>query len=128
MSRELDKIRKLYDELIDQEECIFPERYQPLNAPIKQGVYIITDKSGKVLHVGKTDRAKNGLRQRLNNHLQGQSSFTKARFNRTGHKLRGNCKYRCMIVSDPRARTLIEAYDVSHLCPAHLGTGESGVL
>lgn len=128
MSNEVAKIDKLCKELFRQEACVFPERYRPLDAPTEQGVYIITDARGKVLHVGKTDRAKNGLRQRLNNHLQGQSSFTKAYFNGAGHKLRGKCKYKCIVVSDPRTRTLLEAYAVSHFCPAHLGTGGKSAL
>lgn len=128
MSREFIKIDKLYDELIAQEPCVFPERRRPINAPAKQGVYIITTARGKVLHVGKTARAKNGLRQRLNNHLQGQSSFTKAYFDQAGHNLRGNCKFKFLVVRDPRTRTLLEAYAVSRLCPVHLGTGEPSVL
>ena len=39
------------------------------------GVYIIYSPNGRVTHVGRTVRGKRGLRQRLNNHLHGASSF-----------------------------------------------------
>ena len=122
MATELEKIRGLYKKLINEEKHIFPKT-GGLKAPIERGVYVIFDPKGTVLHVGKTSRAKQGLRQRLNNHLRGQSSFTKKYLKGRGAKLRAGYAFKSVIVDDARLRTLLEAYALAYLCPKHLGTG-----
>jgi len=77
VSKELRKIRELYKLLLRQKEYDFPSRGEKTTASTKQGVYVIVNRKGSVLHVGKTARAKRGIRQRLNNHLHARSSFTK---------------------------------------------------
>lgn len=102
---------------------LFPKSGERLTASTKQGVYIIANGKNTILHVGKTARAKGGIRQRLNNHLHGQSSFTIKYLTGNGSKLRGVCKYKYIEVPNPRLRALLEAYAISNLCPKHLGLG-----
>ena len=123
MNSELVKIRELYKKLLKQDERFFPKSGEKLSASKLQGVYVISNNRGTILHVGKTARAKGGLRQRLNNHLHGQSSFTIKYLGGEGFKLRGKCKFKHLEVANPRLRALLEAYAISNLCPKHLGLG-----
>lgn len=123
MNKELQKIKELYKFLLKKNEQFFPKSGEKLNASTNQGVYIISDDKGMILHVGKTARAKNGIKQRLNNHLHGQSSFTIKYLGGNGTKLRGKCKFKYIEVANPRLRALLEAYAISNLCPKHLGLG-----
>lgn len=125
MASELRKVESLFAELVGGELCVFPEHRQPLNAPDTLGVYIIYSPRGRVLHVGRTPRAKGGLAQRLRNHMYGSSSFKYYYLDGDGSKLRGKYKFRYVEVSDGRIRALLEAYAVGHLCPAHLGLGSA---
>jgi hypothetical protein len=121
MSNELPKVKELYKCLLRQKERTFPKPRVSLDASLKQGVYVISSRKGVVLHVGKTVRAKNGLKQRLTNHLHGQSSFTIKYMNGEGFRLRGVYKYKYLEVKHHRLRALLEAYAISNLCPKHLG-------
>lgn len=125
MNSELKEIQRRFDILLQGKEFLFPNQGDALDAPIEQGVYVIYDSNQTPLHVGKTSRARGGLKQRLKNHLHGQSSFTKKHFNGAGHQLRGQCSFKYVTVDNPRIRTLLEAYALSHLCPIHLGVGVS---
>ena len=116
-------IEQLFKKLLAQEIWAFPERGGPLSIPCKHGVYIIR-KGKSVLHVGRTLRGKNGLRQRLSNHLHGQSSFTIKYFKGVGRKLRKGHNYQYLEVRSSRQRALLENYAVGSLCPKHLGLGE----
>jgi len=128
MSREIQEIKKLFDELRKQDKQPFPKKGGILNAPREHGVYIIRrNVRGKetVLHVGRTLRGKNGIYQRLKNHLGGASSFTKQYLNGKGSILRTNgYTYQYLVIKSPRKRALLEAYVIGTLCPKHLGTGE----
>ena len=77
MSREQKIIRTLFKELTHSRSQIFPEPRGRLKAPNKQGVYVIYNPHGRVLHVGQTPSGVGGIRQRLGNHLHNASSFTK---------------------------------------------------
>jgi len=125
MSSESQAIKILLRRLIRAEAVAFPRPGEALSAPSAQGVYIIYSPTGRVLHVGRTTRAKNGLRQRLGNHLQGRSSFVIAHFAGDGSKLRRRYSYSCLEVACSRQRALLEAYAVGSLCPAHIGLGEA---
>ena len=81
-------------------------------------------KGKTVLHVGRTLRGEGGLRQRLNNHLHGRSSFTKKFYKGRGRNLRSGHTYQFLVVEDARRRALLEAYAIGRLCPKHLGLGE----
>jgi hypothetical protein len=68
-------------------------------------------------------RAKKGIRQRLGNHLQTQSSFT-AKYpplKGRGTNLRQRYSYKFLEVGDQRQLMLLEAYAVGCLCPEHIG-------
>ena len=125
MSREPLTIRKLYRQLLRSRPKRFPKTGERLAVPDKHGVYIIFAPRGTVLHVGRTLRGKKGLRQRLNNHLHGNSSFTNQFLRGKGSKLRGTHKFAFLEIADARIRALLEAYAVGSLCPKHLGVGEN---
>jgi hypothetical protein len=127
MAREHDTISRLFRALMKAPRCKFPEVGEKLEASRKKGVYIIFHPRGRVLHVGSTPRAQNGIAQRLRNHMQGQSSFTQRHFKsaskKKGSQLRGRYSYSCVPVSNPRQRALLEAYSIGVLCPKHIGHG-----
>lgn len=125
MSRETKRIKKLYKRLIRSDSTLFPKAGERLSVTDKHGVYIIYGPKKQVLHVGRTVRGRRGLRQRLNNHLHGNSSFTAQHLRGKGSKLRGSHSFSCVEVSDPRTRALLEAFAVGNLCPRHLGLGEN---
>jgi hypothetical protein len=116
-------IKNLFKQLIDAEPVPFPEVRKRPNAPKKRGVYLIIDSSNSVLHVGNTPRGEHGLYQRLNDHLQGRSSFSRKYLCGDGSKLRSDHFFKCLPVEDSRQRALLEAYAIGKLCPKHLGTG-----
>jgi len=126
MSTEYERIAELLEELLGQEKHRFPQKRQPLDAPEKHGVYIIR-KNDTVRHVGRTLCGRYGLRQRLADHLAGNSSFVRDDddFNGEGARLRGNgYTYQYLVVECPRKRALLEALAAGTLCPAHVGTGD----
>lgn len=114
------------DQLLKSPLARFPAAGERLDAPDRHGVYVIYDPKGRVAHVGRTVRGKRGLRQRLNNHLHGASSFTEKALNGKGSVLRNGYKYRCIEIEDSRARALLEALAIGLLCPEHLGDGSIG--
>ncbi|QFT56232.1 hypothetical protein FIU95_16930 [Microbulbifer sp. THAF38] len=123
MSQELNKIKALFQKLIASEAYPFPEKGQRLDAPNQRGVYIIITNRGSILHVGNTPRGKNGIHQRLKNHLGGSSSFTKKYLSGDGSKLRKGHSFKCLTVVNSRHRVLLEAYAIGVLCPRHIGLG-----
>lgn len=124
MNKESKEVKILFDKLCVQPKLSFPQFRQLLNAPSKQGVYIIR-KEETVLHVGRTLRSRNGIHQRLKNHLHGSSSFTNKYLKGKGATLRKDgYTYQYLVLEDPRKRALLEAYAVGTLCPKHIGLGE----
>ena len=118
-------VKILFGQLINSKEDLFPEPRKKIPAPNKRGVYIIYSPKGKVLHVGRTPKARNGIAQRLRDHLNANSSFTNKYLKRDGSKLRQGYKFKYLVVSDPRLRAFLEAYAIGYLCPAHIGLGET---
>ena len=118
-------IRRLLDELLRSEAYAFPPERGRLEAPTDHGVYLIYDPQGRVAHVGRTPRARKGLRQRLKDHLHASSSFTNKYLKGDGSKLRRGFKYKYLVIPDPRTRALVEALAVGTLCPLHLGLGDT---
>jgi hypothetical protein len=128
---ELKRVRAKFDELLRSPMHLFPAPRRQFTETDKRGVYVIYSPRGEVLHVGGTPRGQKGIRQRLANHLHGQSSFThkseylwrhggrtlKARYT----FVREHCRYRCLAIKDERLRVLLEAYAIGHLCPDHIG-------
>lgn len=120
---EATKVRKLFKKLIRSQLQAFATARKKLIAADGQGVYVIYNPRGKVLHVGRTPRAKGGIAQRLRNHMLNQSSFTTKYLKGDGSILRDRHKFRCLVVKNPRHRALLEAYAIGCLCPAHIGLG-----
>ena len=120
---ERTKVRALFTELMRQPHRMFPELRQRLDAPSDRGVYLIRDRRGNAEHVGRSTSGKDGLRQRLRDHLYGRSSYTSQRFKGDGSKLRRGYTFQCLVVRDERLRALLEAYTIGELCPAHIGLG-----
>jgi len=125
MAQEPKKIQKLLQELINSESHSFPPKFKPLDAPTEHGVYIIYNSQDEVVHVGRSVRGKNGLHQRLKNHLQGASSFANKYLDGDGSKLRNGYKFKYLVIPDPRKRALVEALATGTLCPLHLGLGNT---
>ena len=123
MTQEPKKIQKLLQKLINSESHPFPRKGQPIEAPTDHGVYIIYNAKDQVAHVGRSVRGKNGLHQRLKNHLQGASSFANKYLHGDGSKLRDGYKFKYLVIPDPRKRALVEALATGTLCPLHLGLG-----
>ncbi len=123
MSNEQKTVKDFFTKLTDSELQAFPRLREELNAPDHHGVYVIYSPKEKVLHVGRTIRAKGGIAQRLRGHMSASSSFTNKYLKGKGSKLRGKYKFRCVVVKNKRHRALIEAYATGHLCPAHIGLG-----
>ena len=123
MTREQKAVRALFQKLKRQRVQPFPKAGKRLDVPNEQGVYVIyAPHTSEVLHVGRTYRGTAGLRQRLKNHLHGQSSFTIRHLKGRGSKLRKGYKFRCIPVTSARRRALLEGFATGCLCPRHLGT------
>lgn len=123
MTREQETVRRLFAELMRSPLETFPAFGDKLHAPDRQGVYIIYDPRGRVVHVGRTPKAKRGISQRLRNHMAAASSFTNQYLKGKGSALRSEYTFRCLVVQSPRHRALLEAYATGNLCPAHIGLG-----
>jgi len=122
--RDFERISALFKQLSSAELKRFPPAGIYLDAPEEKGVYVIYSPKRKVLHVGQTTRAKRGIRQRLKSHLSAKSSFVRTHLKRDAARLRRGCFYSYVLVSNARVRTLLEAYSIGMLCPAHIGTGK----
>lgn len=123
----LKDIEALYAKLMANGTQTFPDRHQSFKPEVKkkQGVYVIYNSKDRVVHVGRTYRGREGLFQRLRDHLHGSSSFTNRYLNGDGDKLRKGYTFRYLVVSSARKRALLEAYATAYLCPLHLGLGKS---
>jgi hypothetical protein len=122
---ETQTIHRLFREFLRSEAQSFPPIRGRLEASTDPGVYLIYDPRGRVAHVGRTLRARNGLHKRLKDHLHGNSSFTNKYLNGDSSKLRQGYKYKYLVIPDSRERALVEALAVGTLCPLHLGLGKA---
>ncbi|MGF6428358.1 hypothetical protein [Bradyrhizobium elkanii] len=123
MKGEPKAIKSKFSQLLRSPMIQFPNAGVRLNVPDLHGVYIIYSPKGRVAHVGRTVRGTNGLRQRLNNHLHGASSFVSKALKGKGAALRKGYKFRSIPIENSRLRALLEAYAIGQLCPDHLGDG-----
>jgi hypothetical protein len=101
----------------------FPQLREHLAAPATHGVYVIRDSAQTVVHVGRTYRGRNGLSQRLYNHLRGQSSFVQVYLHGHGSDLRDGYTFQYLEVPDNRERALLEDFATAWHCPKHLSVG-----
>ncbi len=122
---EYETILKLHNQLLETPYNLFPPKGTGIKVCNEQGVYIIFSPEKEVLHVGRTLRGKNGLNQRLANHLVNGSSFSIQYLKNEGYKLREGYSFKYLNVSNPRERALLEALTTGLLCPAHIGTVEN---
>lgn len=113
----------LFKKLLNSEDQVFPKPRETLDAPTKKGVYVIFDSKGKVLHIGCTPRVKEGISQRLKDHMYGRSSFTYNYLEGDGGRLRGKFKFKYVLVGNEKLRAYLEAYAIGCLCPEHIGAG-----
>lgn len=121
---EPEKIKSLLLELLNSPVCPFPSKGK-LNITCEKGVYIIYDPTSVVAHVGNTPRGKNGLCQRINNHISGNSSFARDYLQPNNLSVRNGFTYRILELPSARERALVEALACGTLCPMHMGTGET---
>ena len=119
---EPQNIKQLHNQLVKSTFHEFPIKGK-IQASTKQGVYIVYDDLLRPLHVGKTNGAKNGLNDRLQNHVWNQSSFSKLYMQKNKIVLRAWGKFQFLELEDDRERALLEALTAGLLCPAHIGTG-----
>ena len=126
MNDEASKIEAAYEKLLSAPANNFPPSGAALNVTTEHGVYIIFNPKDVVVHVGRTLRGREGLKQRLRNHLNGNSSFSMKYLQGKGAKLRSGYKFKILPVRNARKRALLEAYAIGTLCPKHLGIGKQG--
>jgi hypothetical protein len=117
------RIGGLLKQLRRQPRHRFPAARSGSAAPNTHGVYVIRDAHRRVVHVGRTVRGKNGLRQRLGNHLQAGSSFVIKYLRGNGKRLRNGYTFQYLEVPDARERVLLEYAATVWYCPLHLGDG-----
>jgi hypothetical protein len=122
---ESQRTEQLFDKLMSSKSYSFPAKGNSLGIRDRHGVYVIFGSADRVLHVGRTLRGKRGLWQRLNGHLNGQSSFVHTYLEGNKGQLRKKCRYKFIYIGHPRRRALLEHFAVGVLSPAHLGTGKA---
>jgi len=79
------------------ERCLFPNSGKNTISD-KHGVYIIYGLDNRALHVGRTKAGKQGLNQRLSNHMKNQSSFSREYLNSEGSILRNGYKFKFIML------------------------------
>jgi len=119
---EASRINTLYRLLIEAQSYSFPIK-GVLDTCRQRGVYIIYDAENNVAHVGNTPRAREGICQRLNDHLHGSSSFSKEYLKPNRLSLRNGFTFKYLEVADGRHRMLLQALAIGLLCPKHIGLG-----
>lgn len=117
------RVETLLSNLDKQPRLAFPLPRDKIAAPSTQGVYLIRDHNGAVLHVGRTVTGQKGLAQRLGNHLGGKSSFVRSYLNGNVGLLRSGFTFQYIEVESDRERALLEHHAIAWYCPAHLGLG-----
>ena len=127
MENEDRHIEELLNDLIQRPSDEFPKKgsTKAVGVPPSPGVYVVFSPTGSVVHVGRTQRGRGGLQQRLDNHLYGQSSFAEKYLKPPPHRdLRRGYKFRYLVVQKDKERAFLEALAIGKLCPKHLGLGE----
>lgn len=118
---EQESVKRLFERLDKQELLCFPAASKHAEVPTTHGVYVIRNPKDRVVYVGRTTRAKNGLHQRIRNHLAGKSAFVKEMLNGDGSKLRKRYTFQFLEVSNDRKRALLEYLATGIYCPKYLG-------
>ncbi|UMR29228.1 GIY-YIG nuclease family protein [Massilia sp. MB5] len=119
------RIQRLLEDLNSAPICAFPVGRASIEVPKTLGVYVILDPDQSVMYVGRTTKARNGLHQRLRNHMAGKSALVKTLFNGDTSRLRKGYSYQFLEVSDDRERALLEHIATAWHCPTVLGLSAS---
>lgn len=117
------EVMSLHQALIASDKFTFPSKGK-VNVSKRHGVYIIYDHNDIALHVGMTPYGKNGLDQRLYNHISKAGVFYREYLKPREIEMRGKYFFRFIEVENARTRALLEALTAGLLCPLHFGTGE----
>lgn len=120
--KESEIIKALFEKLISSNYHIFPLKGK-VNVTDNHGIYIIYNPKNEVLHVGNTPSGKEGLNQRLYNHISCTGVFYEKYLKPNKINMRSTHKFKHLEVDDIRQRALLEAYSAGKLCPLHFGTG-----
>lgn len=115
------RIQNLLEALTRAPIFLFPAGRESINVPRTLGVYVIRDPDEAVVYGGRTTRARNGLHQRLRNHLAGKSALVKGLLQGDTTRLRAGFSYQFLEVSDDRERALLEHIATAWHCPKVLG-------
>jgi hypothetical protein len=121
---EIDIVRGLFGMLLEAPLHPFPA-IGPVEVTRQKGIYVIYNPNGDPSHVGNSPRGREGLRQRLNNHLSFQSSYTRNFLMPQNLSVRNGYSFRFIVVENPRHMALLQAYAIGNLCPEHIGTHEA---
>jgi excinuclease UvrABC nuclease subunit len=127
MDNEPARVRELFDLLVAAPIVSIEAGTEP-QCPTAKGVYIIYDPNNVVLHVGRSQSGVNGIRQRIMNHIRGQSSFVRKAFPNQVFPPTEGFGFRYLVVPDPRERALLEYHAIGSLCPKHLGVSNVGMV
>ena len=119
---EQEEVMELFKTLCTADIHFFPAKGK-VDVSNKHGVYIVYSADNCVLHVGMTPYGKDGLNQRLYNHISKTGVFYREYLRKRNISLRGLCKFRFLEIEEPRTRALVEALAAGLLCPEHFGTG-----
>ena len=134
VERELSFLKMHFSKLMSCERKLFSPT--ALNdVPADQGVYLVRCPDGKVLHVGRTNRAATGLKSRLKSHAGNGSSFVRKFFKEQGKSdwsvrdlVETPHSFQYVVVTDVnkpkkalRRRAALEGFASSILSPAHCG-------
>lgn len=119
------QIKALFEALDQQPTSRFPAHGPIVGVTSAQGVYVIRDKSNEVVHVGRTLRGKEGLLQRISDHIAGKSSFVRDFLRGDRASLRDGCTFQFLEVPNDRHRALLEHYATAWHCPKHVGSGRA---
>lgn len=92
MKSEQESVRVLFIRLMRAPPQTFPRAREKLHAPDKQGVYVIHGPRERVLHVGRTPKARRGIAQRLRDHMCAASSFTNQYLEGDGARCRSRAR------------------------------------
>jgi GIY-YIG catalytic domain len=118
---ERNRVQQLFEALNRVSISLFPRGSESIAVPRKRGVYVIRDPDNAVVYVGRTTRAKNGLHQRLRNHMAGKSALVRVLLQGDTSKLREGFSYQFLEVEDDRERALLEHIATAWHCPKVLG-------
>lgn len=122
---ERNRIQQLLEALNQAPIRPFPRGSESILVPKKLGVYVIRNPDEAVVYVGRTTRAKNGLHQRLRNHMAGKSALVKNHLKGNTSMLREGFSYQFLEVEDDRERALLEHIATAWHCPIVLGLSGS---